>query len=179
MIKLTELKKMIKANNYRPAFYSEGFNSVIFNYSQQIIIELENQVNKEKLFHHLKDIRYTDFDYKFDEFHLDPELKNKLEKLKGSKYDHKYSLLNTSIEFLKDGFGRNEKIPYQIFKTEKGLLKIKTEIICLLDQKEIHLKTNEDQTMVFIYNDFNDCIGVCMCEKFELNELTEYTNWGS
>jgi hypothetical protein len=169
---------MIKANTYRPAFYSEGLNNVIFNYCQQIIIELEKQVNKEKLFHYIKDIRYTDFDYKFDEFHLDLELKNKLEKLKGSKYDHKYNIVNTGIEFKKDNqWKMDDKISYQIFKTQKQLLKIKTETIALLDQKDIHFKTNEDHTMIYIYNDFNDCIGLCMCEKFNLDELTEYTTW--
>jgi len=182
MIKMTELKKMIKANNYRPCFYSEGLNNVIFNYGQQVIIEL-NQCDKEKLFHYLKDIKYTDFDYKFNDFHLDSELKNKLKKIKGSKWDHKYLLIDTGIQFNKKGlWADSPKVIYKVFKTEKGLMKIKDEYICMLNQdikKGCVLKTNEAHSMIFIYNNTNDCIGVCMAEKFELDELTEYTQWGS
>jgi len=179
MIKLTELKRMIKTNTYRACFYSEGVNNVIFNYSQQILLEL-NQIDKEKLFNHLISIQYVHDDLSLKSFFFDAELKVKLEKLKGNKYDHKYNLVNTGIEFKKDGqWESNDKISYQVFKTSKGLLKIKTECICLFDQKEIYFKTNESHSMIFIYNNTNDCIGVCMGEKFDMDELIEYTQWGS
>ena len=61
-------------------------------------------------------------------------------------------------------------------------MKIKDEYLCILNQdvkKGVMLKTNEAQNMVFIYNNTFDIIGVCMGEKFEMNELTEYTQWGS
>ena len=61
-------------------------------------------------------------------------------------------------------------------------MKIKDEYLCILNQdikKGVMLKTNETQNMVFIYNNTFDIIGVCMGEKFEMSELTEYTQWGS
>jgi len=182
MIKLTELKRMIKANTYRACFYAEGVNNVIFNYSQQILLEL-NQIDKDKLFNHLMSIQYVHDDLSLKSFFFDTELKEKLEKLKGSKLDHKYLLINTGIEFQKPGVWQDApKIPYQVFKTKNRLLKIKTELIGLLDQdikKGCNFYTNEDHNIIYIYNNTNDCIGVCMAEKFEMSELTEYTQWGS
>ena len=104
MIKLTELKKMIKSNSLRPAFYSEGLTNVIFHYSQQVIIELK-QCDQTKLFHHLKSINYVDNNYKFNEnlAIIDHELKNKLEKLKGKNYDHTQLLVDTGIQFFQSG----------------------------------------------------------------------------
>jgi len=179
MIKLTELKKMIKANNYNPCFYSEGLNNVIFNYASQIIIEL-NQCDKTKLFHHLKSINYVNDDYAFEDYRIDSELKNKLDKLKGKNYDHTQRLVDTGIQFNHQYHGCTNKTLYKIFKTEKGLMKIKDEYICMLNQdikKGVELRTNEAHSMIYIYNNTNDCIGVCMMEKFEMSELTEYANW--
>jgi len=180
MIKLTELKKMIKANSHRPAFYSEGLKNVIFNYNSRVIIEIK-QCDQLKLFNHLKSINYVDNDYKFDDFYLDLELKNKLEKIIGNKWDHNLLLVNTGIQFYKyTEWSYDQKIPYQVFKTEKGLMKIKSEYIGFLDQNVktgCVLKTNDTQSMCFIYNNTNDCIGVCMVEKFDMDELTEYTKW--
>jgi len=184
MVKLTELKRMIKQNSLRPAFYSEGLINVIFHYSQQVIIELK-QCDQTKLFHYLKDINYVDEEYKFNETLaiIDPELKNKLEKLKGKNYEHTQCLVDTGIQFSQAGAWKDAvKTLYKVFKTEKGLMKIKDEFICMLNQdikKGVVLKTNEAHSMIFIYNNTNDCIGVCMGEKFEMSELTEYTQWES
>jgi len=145
-----------------------------------LLIELK-QCDNLKLFHFLKDTRYTDSDYKFNDFHLDPELKNKLEKIKGNKSDHKYQLVYTGIQFhKKEAWEGAPKILYKVFKTQKGLIKIKDEYICLLNQdikKGVVLKTNEEKTMIYIYNNTNNCIGVTMGEKFEMDELIEYTTW--
>jgi len=175
---------MIKNNECRPAFYSEGLTNVIFHYSRQVIIEL-TQCDQVKLFHHLKAINYVNDEYIFNEnlAIIDYELKNKLEKLKGNKSDHTQMLVDTGIQFLSAGQWKDSvKTLYKVFKTPKGLMKIKDEYICMLNQdikKGCVLKTNEVHSMIFIYNNTNDCIGVCMGEKFEMSELTEYTNWGS
>lgn len=182
MIKLTELKRMIKTNNLNPAFYSEGLQNLIFNYNQQFIIKLK-EIDQLKVFNFLKSSNITDFDYRFHENYFDAELKNKLDKIAGSTHEHIHHLVNTGIQFLKAGlFESDEKILYKVFKTEKGLMKIKDEYICVLNQdakKGCMLKTNEAHSMVFIYNNTFDLIGVCMGEKFEMGELTEYTQWGS
>jgi len=185
MIKLTELKRMIKTNSLRPAFYSEGLTNVIFHYSLQVIIELK-QCDQLKLFNYLKSINYVNDEYIFNEnlAIIDPELKNKLEKLKGKNYEHTQILIDTGIQFNRryQGARENDTTLYKVFKTKKGLMKIKDEYICMLNQdikKGVVLKTNEVHSMVFIYNNTNDCIGVCMGEKFEMSELTEYVQWGS
>ena len=184
MIKLTELKRMIKQNSLRPAFYSEGLTNVIFHYSQQVIIELK-QMDQLKLFNHLKSINFVNEEYVFNEnlAIIDNELKNKLEKLKGKNYEHTQCLVDTGIQFSQAGAWKDSvKTLYKVFKTPKRLMKIKDEYICMLNQdikKGVVLKTNEAHSMIFIYNNTNDCIGVCMGEKFEMSELTEYTQWGS
>ena len=184
MIKLTELKRMIKANSLRQAFYTEGLTNVIFNYDRMVLIELK-QCDQLKLFNYLKSINFVNDEYQFNEneYHTDSELKNKLTKLKGNASEHTQCLVDTGIQFHQSGAWQDsEKTLYKIFKTEKGLMKINNEYICLLNQdikKGVVLKTNEAHSMIFIYNNTNDCIGVCMAEKFELEELTEYTNWGS
>ena len=184
MIKLTELKRMIKSNSLRKAFYSEGLTNVIFNYDRMVLIELK-QCDQLKLFNYLKSINYVDDKYSFgeNELYTDSELKNKLEKLKGNTSEHIQCLVDTGIQFHQSGAWKDsEKTLYKIFKTKNGLMKIKDEYICLLNQdikKGVVLKTNEAQSMIFIYNNTNDCIAVCMGEKFEMSELTEYTNWGS
>jgi len=184
MIKLTELKRMIKSNSLRPAFYTEGLTNPIFNYQKELLIELK-QCDQLKLFNHLKSINFVNDEFKFNENqnYFDAELKIKLEKVKGNKSDHVQNLVDTGIQFHKPSLWHNNtKILYKVFKTPKGLMKIKDEYICILNQdikKGVVLKTNEAHSMVFIYNNTNDCIGVCMGEKFEMDELTEYTQWGS
>jgi len=184
MIKLTELKRMIKSNSLRKAFYTEGLTNVIFNYDRMVLIELK-QCDQLKLFNYLKSINYVDDEYSFgeNELHTDSELKNKLEKLKGNTSSHTQCLVDTGIQFNKKGlWADSPKVIYKVFKTKKGLMKIKDEYICMLNQdikKGVVLKTNEAHSMIFIYNNTNDCIGVTMGEKFEMDELIEYTQWGS
>ena len=182
MIKLTELKRMIKANNLNPCFYAEGLNNVIFNYKQQLTIILK-QIDQPKLFAYLQSTNYVSADLKFTPYNLDMDLKNKFERITANKLEHTQMLVDTGIQFHKKGKWKDEeKILYKVFKTEKGLMKIKDEYICMLNQdikKGVVLKTNEAHSMIFIYNNTNDIIGVCVGEKFEMSELTEYTQWGS
>jgi hypothetical protein len=172
MIKLTELKRLIKTNKIVYTFYVESLCKVTFNYNNKLILNLQG-IDTKKFYEYIKSLNMCNDEYIIDSIYLDNEsrIPNLLKTLFEQIKDNEPSLiLETGIQYKSMQQGRQD---YIVFKSNNGLIKIEFELISLLDINKYNLYVNKELNIVYINTEYNDFIGVCHCNKFELSELNE------